>query len=294
LASGFKSVREEQMSCGNPCGVSSRARSNKILIGVLAAIGTASLPTLGIAGDQAGNIFTATLQESSQKTREISTDELKNILVQKNAVVLDARPHQEYAAGHIPGAVNVAAKPGVPASQYVSDVAEIGRLVNNDIAAPLVLYCNGPFCGKSKRLSSELIDAGYVNIRRYQLGMPVWRALGGVGQIELDGLLHILSTDRTAVFLDVREREEFQRRTLPGARGLPRSGVVAGKDEGEIKNAKDDGRLPMDDHNTRIIVFGRDGDQARFVAEAVAQQAFHNVAFYGDTFDDLMQRVSAK
>src|SRR3954454_4077533 len=106
-------MMEEQMSCGNPCGVSRRARSNKILIGVLAAIGIGSLPAVGIAGDQAGNIFTANLQEPSQKTSEISTDELKNILVKKSTVVLDARPHQEYAAGHIPGAVNVAAKPGV-------------------------------------------------------------------------------------------------------------------------------------------------------------------------------------
>ena len=282
------------MSCGNPGGVSRRARSANIVIGALAAIGIGSLPTVGIAGDQAGNIFTATLQEASQKTSEISTDELKNILVQKNAVVLDARPHQEYAAGHIPGAVNVAAKPGVPASEYVSDVAAIGRLLNNDKAAPLVLYCNGPFCGKSKRLSSELIDAGYVNVRRYQLGMPVWRALGGVAQIELDGLLHILGADRTAVFIDAREREEFQLRTLPGARSLPRSGVVSGKDGGEVKKAKDDRRLPMDDHNTRIIVFGRDAEQARFVAEALAHQAFDNVAFYGGTLDNLMQRISAK
>jgi rhodanese-related sulfurtransferase len=282
------------MSCGNPGRVSRRARSPDIVIAALAAIGIGWLPTVGIAGDQAGNIFTATLREAGQKTSNISTDELKNILVQKTAMVLDARPDQEYAAGHIPGAVNVAAKPGVRASEYVSDVAAIGRLLNNDKAAPLVLYCNGPFCGKSKRLSSELIHAGYVNVRRYQLGMPVWRALGGVAQIELDGLLHVLGADRTAVFIDAREREEFQLRTLPGARSLPRSGVVSGKGGGEVKKAQDDGRLPMDDHNTRIIVFGRDAEQARFVAEAVAHQAFDNVAFYGGTFDNLMQRISAK
>jgi hypothetical protein len=52
-----------------------------------------------------------------------------------------------------------------------------------------VLYCNGPFCGKSKRLSEELITAGYTNVRRYQLGIPVWRALFGVTEIEFAGLL---------------------------------------------------------------------------------------------------------
>jgi hypothetical protein len=36
----------------------------------------------------------------------------------------------------------------------------------------------------------------------------------------------------------------------------------------------------MEDHNTRIIVFGREGAQARALAEAVAKEAFHNVAFF--------------
>jgi rhodanese-related sulfurtransferase len=259
----------------------------------LAAIGLASPPTIGLAGN-AGSIFGATLSEASQKTSEISTEELQKILAKKSALLLDARPHREYAVGHIPGAVNVAAKPGVPASEYVSDVAEIGRLLNDDKAAPLVLYCNGPFCGKSKRLSSELVEAGYVNVRRYQLGIPVWRALGGVVQIELDGLLSVLDADRTAAFIDSREREEFQAGTLPSARNLPRSEAVSGKDVSEVKKAKDDGRLPMDDHNTRVIVFGRDTEQARIVAEAIAHEAFHNVAFYGGAFDNLMQRVSTK
>jgi hypothetical protein len=39
--------------------------------------------------------------------------------------------------------------------------------------------------------------------------------------------------------------------------------LLPGKDVGEVKTAKDDGRLPMEDHNTRIIVFGRDMAQAQ-------------------------------
>ena len=34
-------------------------------------------------------------------------------------------------------------------------------------------------------------------------------------------------------------------------------------------------------------VFGRDGAQARTVAEAMAKEAFHNVAFFGGTYGDL-------
>jgi rhodanese-related sulfurtransferase len=110
-------------------------------------------------------IYEATLMESGQKTPEVSTNELRKTLAEKSATVFDARPFMEYAVSHIPGAVNVSAKQGVPISQYVSDVAEVRRLVGNNKAAPIVLYCNGAFCGKSKRLSEELLEAGYTNVR---------------------------------------------------------------------------------------------------------------------------------
>jgi saccharopine dehydrogenase-like NADP-dependent oxidoreductase len=43
----------------------------------------------------------------------------------------------------------------------------------------------------------------------------------------------------------------------------------------------------MEDHNTRIIVFGADGSQARAVAEEVARNAFHNVTLFDGTFEQL-------
>ena len=192
---------------------------------------------------------------------------------------------------HVPGALNVSAKPGVPISVYVSDVREVERLVGGDKAKPLVLYCNGPFCGKSKRLSDELLVAGFTNVRRYQLGIPVWRALGGLTEIELEAVQQVLKNDRTAVFLDARSPEEFRADSLPGARNIPLGAVQPGKDVGEVRKAKDDGRLPMEDHNTRIVIFGRDAAQARALAEAVIREAFHNVAYFPGTFDALRSAV---
>jgi hypothetical protein len=46
-------------------------------------------------------------------------------------------------------------------------------------------------------------------VRRYQLGIPVWRALGGLTEIELEGLRYVLEGDRTAVFIDARDPKEF-------------------------------------------------------------------------------------
>ena len=240
---------------------------------------------------QAQSVQQAIIGEPGAKTAEVSTEELRHVLGDRTVTVIDARPASEYAISHIPGAVNVAAKPGVAMSLYVSDVAEVDRIVNGQKAAPLVLYCNGPFCGKSKRLAEELLTAGYTNVRRYQLGIPVWRALGGVCQIESAGLRHVLANDRTAVVVDVREAGEFQKGTLQGARSIPRRLVLEGKDVGEVKKAKDDGRLPMDDHITRIVVVGATVADARYVAEALAREAFHNVVFFAGAMSEAQAAV---
>lgn len=233
----------------------------------------------------------AVLGETGIRTTEISTAELRDILARGTAMVLDARPFAEYAMSHIPGALNVGEKPGMAKSRYVSDVVEIARLVAGRKDTPLILYCNGPFCGKSRRLADELLAAGYTNVRRYQLGIPVWRALGGVTQIEDDGLRRVLSLDQSAVLIDARDSLEFVVKTLPRARNIPRTKVIAVKDSGEVRRAKDDGRLPMDDHNTRIVVFGKDGRQARYVAEQLTREAFDNVAFYGGTFIEALVAI---
>lgn len=184
----------------------------------------------------------------------------------------------EFAVSHIPGAVNVAPKPGVPMSEYVSDVAEIGRLLDHDKQKPIVLYCNGPFCGKSKRLSAELLAAGYTNVRRYQLGIPVWRALVGLTQIEPAGIAYAHRRDRTALFVDARPAATFKAGPIPRAVNIPLS---------EVGKAKDDGRLPMEDHNTRIVVFGSNAAEARATASEIAKNAFHNVAFFAGTFREV-------
>jgi hypothetical protein len=43
----------------------------------------------------------------------------------------------------------------------------------------------------------------------------------------------------------------------------------------------------MEDHNTRIVVFGRNGSQASDVANALAREAFHNVTYFAGTFEEI-------
>ena len=133
--------------------------------------------------------------------------------------------------------------------------------------------------------------------RRYAelAGLPVVDISGGTYTgtasqwsrtvIEPDGVRYVYEYDQSAVWIDVRDSSEFGKGSIPGARNLPRSGVLEGKDVGEVFTAKNDGRLPMEDHNTRIIVFGQNGKQASEVAEALAREAFHNVAHFAGTYE---------
>jgi rhodanese-related sulfurtransferase len=248
-----------------------------------------------VRAQTAKTIAEATLEEPNQKTPEVSTDELRGILANHSAVVFDARPPKEYAISHSPGAINVNGKAGRPMSQYTPDASEIIHALGRNKTMPVVLYCSGPFCGRSKRLSQELLAAGVTNVRRYQLGIPVWRALGGSTQIELGAVAYVHELDHSAVFVDARDPKEFHEGSIPRAVSVPASQLERerGKDVGEIRRAKDDGRLPMEDHNTRVVVFGHDGEQARAVAEAIIGEAFHNVAFYDGTFETLRKRVKS-
>lgn len=257
------------------------------VLGVIVAVVLAGAASRLAGAQTLASIMTAQLLEPNQKTAEVSTQELQQILTSGGTFVFDARPHLEWAISHVPGAFNVAPKPGVSMSQYVSDVNEVLRVVNGNKQASIVLYCNGPYCGKSKRLGEELVAAGFTNVRRYQLGAPVWRALVGLMEIELDGVLYTYRQDKTAVFIDTREAAEFRADRIAGSRNIPRSLVRTGKDVGEILAAKNDGRLPMEDHNTRIIVYGTNSDDARFVAEQIAKEAFHNVTYFVGTYATL-------
>lgn len=213
------------------------------------------------------SINQTTLEEANQRTAEISTDELKEILASNSEQILDVRSATEYSIAHIPGSINV----------YEKELERVRQLFP-DKTARLVFYCNGPYCGKSKRISEQLFKLGYTNIRRYQLGIPVWRALGNTVQTDLEGFRYIIAKDKTAVFVDARGAREFQKETIPGAVNIH---------PGEAEKANEDGRLPYRDKGTRVIVFANSPAEARVVAEEIAKKAYWNSSYFGGTFEDL-------
>jgi rhodanese-related sulfurtransferase len=237
----------------------------------LAFLLTAAVPILPIPAHWSAlhaqsTISQATLGEKNPITPEVSTDELQRQLA-AGTPVLDVRSAAEFAIAHIPGTVNL----------YEKEVEHVTRAYP-DKAKPLILYCNGPYCGKSKRLSQDLVSRGYTNVRRYQLGLPVWRALGNTVQTDLAGARYILAGDKTAVWVDARSAEAYARGSLPGAVNIQ---------AGEAEAANEDGRLPKKDKGTRVVVFADGPEKARVVAEEVAHKAYWNSSYFGGSFSDL-------
>ena len=225
------------------------------------------------------SIFQATLGEAGQKTSEVSTEQMRQILVDGSAIVLDTRTRGEFDAGHIPGARILDVAPD-------AQVAKILALVGGDRAKALVLYCNGPYCQASRRMADQLVGAGFSNVRRYQLGIPIWRSLGGPTTLEIGGFKRVFGHDKTAVFIDTRSKDEFAKGSLPDAQSTPVEDVVSGK----LKKIV----LPEDDFNRRIVLFGRDAAQARQLADVLSKRPWHNVAYFNGTYETLTAAVSEK
>jgi ArsR family transcriptional regulator len=79
--------------------------------------------------------------------------------------VLDVRPPDEFAVGHLPGAINI------PLSELEARLAEL------DPDHEIVAYCRGPWCVLSFEAVAALRARGF-KIRRLEDGLPEWRAAG--------------------------------------------------------------------------------------------------------------------
>ena len=79
--------------------------------------------------------------------------------------VLDVRPAKEFAAGHLPGAINVP----------VEDLAK--RLRKLPKGREVIAYCRGPYCLLSVDAVALLRTKGF-KARRLQDGFPEWKASG--------------------------------------------------------------------------------------------------------------------
>ena len=95
----------------------------------------------------------------------VARDELFRRLRDEEVLVLDVRPAAEYAAGHIPGAINV------PHDQLAARLAELPG------GADIVAYCRGRYCVFAPD-AVRLLRARGFSARLLAGGLPDWRLAG--------------------------------------------------------------------------------------------------------------------
>jgi ArsR family transcriptional regulator len=103
--------------------------------------------------------------DSRDNLEPISRAELLEHARAGAVTVLDVRPADEFALGHVPGAVNI------PLHDLEARLAEF------DPAQEIVAYCRGAYCVLSYEAVAVLRARGF-KARRLEDGLPEWRAAG--------------------------------------------------------------------------------------------------------------------
>lgn len=103
--------------------------------------------------------------EGSGDLEPVTRTELLARAKRDDVVVLDVRPPDEFAAGHIPGAVSV------PFEELEQ------RLDSLPSGTEIVAYCRGPYCLLAPRAVELLRERGF-HAHRLEDGFPEWRLAG--------------------------------------------------------------------------------------------------------------------
>jgi rhodanese-related sulfurtransferase/DNA-binding transcriptional ArsR family regulator len=97
-----------------------------------------------------------------EEVEQITPEELRARLASQDVVLVDVRPAEEYAAGHIEGAVSI------PMDQLDERLQELPK------DREIVAYCRGPFCAFAHDAVRRLTGSGRA-ARRLEQGWPEWR-----------------------------------------------------------------------------------------------------------------------
>jgi rhodanese-related sulfurtransferase/predicted transcriptional regulator len=130
-----------------------------------------------MAGDETLSVWLALREASAARLAEveraareylgadveaIDRDELVARMARGDVVLVDVRPEDEYAAGHIEGARSI------PLGELERRLSELPR------GREVVAYCRGPFCAYAHEAVRRLQAAGR-KARRLDDGWPEWR-----------------------------------------------------------------------------------------------------------------------
>ncbi|MBN1885112.1 MAG: ArsR family transcriptional regulator [Candidatus Krumholzibacteriota bacterium] len=97
--------------------------------------------------------------------RTMNAEDLARLVARREVLVIDVRPPEEFASGHLPGAVSI------PEEEIEARLNELPR------DRPVVAFCRGPYCLLADR-AVDLLRASGMRALRCAGGVAEWRSLG--------------------------------------------------------------------------------------------------------------------
>lgn len=104
----------------------------------------------------------AAVSFAAEKFPDISHDELKAAIAEKQVTIIDVNGTERYKQGHIPGAQDF----------YASDKLELPK----DKNALIVAYCGNEKCSAYQKAANKAKKEGYTNVKHYSKGIAGWEA----------------------------------------------------------------------------------------------------------------------
>jgi phage shock protein E len=103
---------------------------------------------------------------NSDAVTDVDVAEAQQIVDDGGAVILDVRTPEEFAAGHLPGAINI----NVEASDFDTKVAGL------DESAETLVYCRTG--NRSGIATDKMVELGFTDMSDLQGGIEAWAAAG--------------------------------------------------------------------------------------------------------------------
>jgi rhodanese-related sulfurtransferase len=101
---------------------------------------------------------------------EVTIKTARGLVDSKGAAIIDAREPADYAAGHLPGAINL------PFDEVITDPVRLEAF--DPQGKPILVYCGGATCELSMKLGYELVRLGKKRVLVYTGGWPEWSDMG--------------------------------------------------------------------------------------------------------------------
>lgn len=104
-------------------------------------------------------------EEGREDDAVVEPRELLELVEDERVTVIDVRPAEEYAAGHVPGALSL------PLDELADRLDELSE------GRPVVVYGRGPYASQGFQALEVLRDGGF-EASRMAAGFPEWRLEG--------------------------------------------------------------------------------------------------------------------